>query len=123
MLEYWVLRGGVEGRGQQGDPQLREGLSTEPQGHEPGFTPPPPASTPGHPLLDTCPDALSTSGQRSRTKNRVRGSLSELIIHETQKALALLLPLVRGSCLNISQTLRLASHENKEESEPPGQMA
>lgn len=70
--------------------------------------PHPPASTPGHPLLDTCPDALSTSGQRARTKNRVRGSLSELIIHETRKVLALLLPLVRASCLHISQTLRPA---------------
>lgn len=85
--------------------------------------PPPTASTPGHPLLDTCPDALSTSGQRARTKNRVRGSLSELIIHETQKVLALLLPLVWGSCLHISQTLRPASSKNKEESEPPGQLA
>lgn len=70
--------------------------------------PHPPASTLGHPLLDTCLDALSTSGQRARTKNRVGGLLSELIIHETRKVLALLLSLVRGSCLRSSQTLRPA---------------
>ena len=113
----------MEGRGasrQQGDPRLSGGLSSEAEGvclapsHHP-------ARALGHPLLDTCPDApVHVPRQRARAKDRVRSSLNELTIHETQKALALLLLLVWGSCLHISQALRPAPHKNNEEKEPPG---